>query len=138
MNIESLKLLHELTPWLGTARPMGQIDPFNPSIPYLERYHATAPEDRRFWRRSSLTAVALLAAWCIQVVRDSGYGFRLLESTLPAACHDVLITFGCLWLLAYAVWVGLLHRKPTGLALAAAALSLSWCAAELLVPVLGF
>jgi hypothetical protein len=84
-------------------------------------------------------AVALLvAAWCIQVVRNFVYGFLPLGPALPAACRNVLITFGCSWLLAYTVWVGLLHRKSRGLVLAAAALSLSWCAAGLLFPVLGF
>ena len=139
MEGESLKLLNELTLRLGTVQPLGRIDPFNPSLPYLERHHVTAPADRRSRRRSSSAAVALLvAAWCIQVIRDFGYGFLPLGPALPAACRDVLIPFGCSWLIGYGVWVGLLHRKSTGLFLAAAVLSFSWCAAELLFPVLRF
>ena len=139
LNVETLKLLNELTLRLGPRRPMGRIDPLNPSVPYLEGYHVTAPADRRFRRRSSSAAIALLvAAWCIQVVRDFGYGFLPLRPALPAACRDVLITFGCSWLLAYVVLAGLLQRKSSGLVLAAAARSLSWCAAGLWFPVLRF
>jgi MotA/TolQ/ExbB proton channel family len=139
MKGESLRLLNQLTLQLSTASLVGGIDPFNPSVPYLETYHVTSPADRRFRRRSSSAAVALLvAAWCLQVVRDFGYGFLPLGHALPVACRDVLITFGCSWLLTYVVWVGLLHRKSIGLFLAAAVLSLSWCAAELLIPVVRF
>jgi len=45
----SVKLLNELTLRLGTIRP----------LPYLEKYHVTAPADRRSRRRSSSAAVAL-------------------------------------------------------------------------------
>jgi hypothetical protein len=136
---ESLKLLNELTLRLGTVQPLRRIEPFNPSVRYLERYHVTAPADRRSRRRSSSAAVALLvAAWCIQVVRDFGYGLLPPGPALRAACLDVLIPFGCSWLIGYGVWVGLLHRKSRGLFLAAAAFSFFWCVAELLVPVLRF
>jgi len=135
MKGESLSLLNRLTLRLGTARPVSRIDPPNASVPFLERYHVIAPEDRRPQRRSSSTAVALLgAAWCTQVARYFDYDFLPLHSAILAA----LITFACSWLLAYAVWVRLLHRKSDNLVLAAAALSLFWCATGLLFPVLRF
>ena len=136
MEGESLKLLNELTLRLRTVRPLVRIDPFDPSVPSLERYHVTAPQDRRFRRRSSSAAIALLlTAWCIQALRYFSYDFLPLNAAITAACLAVLITFVCSWLLAYAVWVGFLHRKSSSLVLAAAALSLSWCAAGLLFPV---
>jgi hypothetical protein len=116
---------------------VGRIDLLNQSVPYLERHAVTANEGVGFRRRSSWAAIALLvAAWCMQMVRYFDYDFLPLYSAIAAACLAVLITFGSSWLLAYAVWVGLLHRKSARLVSAAAALSLSWCAAGLLFPVL--
>jgi biopolymer transport protein ExbB/TolQ len=48
MKGESLRLLNQLTLRLGTASLVGRIDPFNSSVPCLERYRVTAPADRRF------------------------------------------------------------------------------------------
>jgi hypothetical protein len=139
MKGESLKLLNQLTLLIGTARPIGPIEPLDPSVPYLEGYSVTAAEDRGCWRLSSLAVVALLgAAWCVQVVRYFDYDSLPLHQAIPAACGYVLIAFCCSCLPAYAVWVKLLHRKSAGFVLAAAALCLSWCASGLLFPSLRF
>jgi hypothetical protein len=139
MEDASLKLVNQLTLQLRHISPAGAIEPIGQSIPYLETYSVIAGEDRRCWRRSSLAAVALLAvAWCIQVVGYIDYDSLPLDLAIPTAFRSVLITFCCSCLPAYAAWVDLLHRKSSGLALVAAALCLSWCAAGLLFPVLRF
>jgi hypothetical protein len=139
MEDASFKLVNPLTLQLGHLSPAGPIEPISQSLPYLETYSVNAGEDRRCWRRSALAAAALLAvAWCIQVVGYFDYDALPLDLAIGAAFRSVLITFCCACLPAYAVWVDLLHRKSAGLALVAAALCVSWCAAGLLFPVLRF
>jgi hypothetical protein len=139
MENASLRLVNQLTLQLGRLSPAGPPEPINRSLPYLEAYSVIAGEDRRCRRHSALAAVALLAvAWCIQMVGYFDYDALPLDSAMRTAFRSVLIIFCCSCLPAYAVWVDLLHRKSAGLALVAATLCLSWCAAGLLFPVLRF
>lgn len=132
---ESQRLLNLLTIRFPTAIPAGMTASLNPTVPYLETYEVTTGY-RRHSSRSSIAAVALLiASACIQVVRYFDHDFLPLGSAVPAAFVSVLTRFCLSWLLACAVWMGLLHRKSSGLLLAAALLCLFWCAGGLLLPV---
>ncbi len=135
----SLSLMNQLARNPVRLRPSSPIEGVSHSLPYLEAYSPDLGADRRYKRRTALLALTLLlVAWCVQVVAYFKLDALLLNSAMSAGIRSVVITFCCSCFPAYAVWVDVLHRKPTGVALAAAALCLSWCAAGLFFPALRF
>lgn len=134
-----LSLVNQLALHFGRLRPANPIEGVSHSLPYLEAYSLGLGADRKYERRTALIALMLvLVAWCVQVVAYFGLDAVPLNSAMSAGVRSVVVTFCCSCLPAYAVWVGLLHRKTTGVALIAAALCLSWCAAGLFFPAIRF
>jgi hypothetical protein len=132
----SLSLLNQLALHPDRLRPA--IEGVSHSLPYLEAYSPDLGEDRRYKRRTaSVTLTLLLVVWCVQVVAYFNLDPLPLYSAMLAGIRSVVIMFCCSCFPAY-VWVDLLHRKPTGVALIAAALCLSWCAAGLYFPAIRF
>lgn len=137
MENTSLELINQLTLQFGHLNLAASINPIDDSLPFLETYSVVANEDRRCWRRSALSAGALLAvAWCVQVIRYFDHDSLPLALATRTAGQYVLLTFGLACLPAYAIWVDLMHRRASGPAVLAAAFCLCWCAVGLLVPVL--
>ena len=135
----SLSLVNQLAPHLGRLRPASPIAGVSYLLPYLEAYSPDLGADRRYKRRTALVALTLLlVAWCVSVGAYFKYDALPLNWAMSAGVRFIIITFCCSCLPAYAVWVDLLHRKATGVALIAAALCLSWCAAALFFPALRF
>jgi len=135
----SLSLVNQLALHFGRFRPANPREGSRHSVPYLEAYSPDLSADREYERRTALAALTLvLVAWCVQVVAYFELDAIPLKPALFAGVRSVVVTFCCSCLPAYAVWVDLLHRKTTGVALIAAALCLSWCAAGLFFPVIRF
>jgi hypothetical protein len=135
----SLSLINQLALHFGRLRPASPIGGASHSLPYLEAYSPDLGADRKYKRRLALAALTLvLVAWCVQVVAYFELGAIPLGSAMSAGVRSVVATFCCSCLPAYAVWVDLLHRKTTGVALIAAAVCLSWCAAGLFFPAIRF
>jgi hypothetical protein len=134
-----LSLINQLAPHFGRLRPASPIEGVGHSLPYLEAYSPDLDADRKHERRTALVALTLvLVAWCVQVVAYFELDAVALSSAISAGVRSVVVKFCCSCLPAYAVWVDLLHRKTTGVALIAAALCLSWCAAGLFFPAVRF
>lgn len=134
-----LSLVNQLALHFGRFRPASPIEGVGHSLPYLEAYSPDLDADRKYERHTALVALTLvLVAWCVQVVAYFERDAVPLNSAMSAGVRSVVITFCCSCLPAYAVWVDLLHRKTTGVALIAAALCLSWCAAGLFFPAIRF
>jgi hypothetical protein len=134
-----VSLVNQLAILFGRLRPVGSIEDVSTSLPYLTAYSPDLHADRKDKSRTALIAIALvLAAWCVRVVAYFELDAVPLNSAMSAGVRSVIVTFCCSCLPAYAVWVDLLHRTTTKVALIAAALCLFWCAAGLLFPDIRF
>lgn len=130
-----LKLMNQLALHLGRVRAADPTKGVEHSLPYLDAYSPDLAADARYQRRCALATSALLVvAFSVQVVAHFEYDAMPISSMLWAGLRFVVFSFGCTCLLAYAVWVDLLHRKSTAVALIAAALCVSWSVAGLLLP----
>lgn len=135
----SLALVNQLSRHFGRLRPSSPIEGVSHSLSYLAAYSPDLGAEQRNKRRTASVAVALvLVAWCVQVVAYFELDAVPLNSALSAGVRSVAIMFCFSCLPAYAVWVDLLHRKPTGVALIGAALCLSWCVVGVFFPALRF
>jgi hypothetical protein len=135
----SLSLVNQLALHFPRPRPASPIEGVSHSLPYLEAYSPDLSADRKYKRRTALVTFTLvLVAWCLQVLAYFNLDAIPLNSAMSAGVRTVVVTFCCSCFPAYAVWVGLLHRKTTAVALIAAALCLSWCAAGLFFPAIRF
>ncbi len=136
---DSLRLVSQLQLHLQRLGPAALADSISQSLPFLEQYSADAGADRKRWRRSAVPSTVLLViAWGIELACYLDFDSVPLGTAMLTAFRSVLVIFCCACLPAYAVWVDLMHRKTTNLALPAAALCLSWCIAGLVFPALRF
>jgi hypothetical protein len=128
----SLSLVNQLRLQFGHHLPARATGGVTDSLRYLEAYAPDLPADQRSRRRSTFATVALLlVAWWVQALRYFEYGFLPLNSAITASLRAVAMMICLSYLPAYAVWVGLFHRKSFRVPLIAAALCLSWWAAGL-------
>jgi len=139
MSEAPLSLINQLALTFGRLRPSYSLESVSHSLPYLEAYSPDSNADNSYKRRIALVAVSsVLVAWCLQV----GAYFLLdtipLNSAIFAGLRSIVIVFCCACLPAYAVWVDLLRRKPSGVIPLAAALCLLWCVAGLFLPAIRF
>jgi hypothetical protein len=134
-----LSLINQLALAFGRLRPSCSLESVSHSLPYLEAYSPDSNADDSYKRRIALVAFSsILVAWCLQVVAYFLLDAIPLNSAIFAALRSIVVVFCCACLPAYAVWVDLLHRKPSGVTPVAAALCLLWCVAGLLFPAIRF
>ena len=139
MEEAPLSLINHLALAFGRLRPPCSVESVSHSLPYLEAYSPDSNADKRYKRRVALMVFAsLLVAWCLQVVAYFLVDAVPLNSAIPAGVRSIAVVFCCACLPAYAVWVDLLHRKPSGVTPIAAALCLLWCVAGLFFPAIRF
>lgn len=139
MEEAPLSLINQLALAFGRLRPPCSRENVTYSFPYLEAYAPDSSADNRHKPRvASMVVASLLVAWCLQVVAYFLLDAIPLNAAISAGVRFIAVVFCCACLPAYAVWVDLLHRKPSGVAPIAAALCLLWCVAGLLFPAIRF
>ena len=128
-----------LTVCLSRGDNRSSVESVSHSVPYLEAYSPDSNADKRHKRRVALMVFAsLVVALCLQFVAYFLLDAIPLKSAISAGVRSIAVVFCCACLPAYAVWVDLLHRKPSGVTPIAVALCLLWCVAGLFFPAIRF